>query len=238
MQKREESGRKAGFVSGLRFAGRTTGLVKTLHGFRKGQHTVPDAVNATTTAFLGRLCAEELATEAEEVFQAARAACAYKRKDLSLSVASPGAQLIAKDFSLEINYAFDGDNAASWRRDWVLSGFTELDFLRGEACASLFGGRFTELIFTMEGGGARVDAVIDAVEGLGEDFPLRVDYPSDCSHCVLRVEGIDAEVRFDGGELAMVFPRAGGPAELLDGFLAVRDAFSLSKDAALAGMLG
>ena len=43
-------------------------MVKTLGGFKKGHHTVPDAVNATTNAFLGKLCAGELAADGETLF--------------------------------------------------------------------------------------------------------------------------------------------------------------------------
>ena len=48
-------------IVGISFIGRSGGVVKNLGGFRKGHHTVPDAVNATTNAFLGKLCAGELA---------------------------------------------------------------------------------------------------------------------------------------------------------------------------------
>lgn len=237
MEKYRESGATKGLVSALCLRGYASGTVKSLGGFRKGQHSVPDAVNATTTAFLARLCADELAEEAEKVFQDARTACTYKRKDITLSVSSPSAELTARDFSLEISYGFDGDDASCWRRIWTLTGFTELEFLRGEACETLFAGRFSELSFSLSGRGSSVEALIDAVEGL-EDSPLRVDYPSDCAHCILRVEGVDAEVRFDGAELTMVFQQAGSPAALLDGFLAVREAFRLSRDGVLAGILG
>lgn len=209
--------------------------MKALRGFRKGQHSVPDAINPTTTAFLARLCAEELAEEAEAVFQRARAACAYRRKDLSLAAGSPSSVLTARDFTLEISYAFEEADPSAYRQQWTLGGVAELAFLRGEACEAVFGGRFTELVFTLAKG-APVEAVIDAVEGL-EESALRVDYPSDCGHCLLSVEGIDARVRFDGGELAMVFGRGAGPAALLDGFLAVREAFALTRSRVLSGLL-
>ena len=77
--------------------GRGGGLVKTLGGFRKAHHTVPDAVNAATNAFLGKLCAGDLAEEGEKFFQATKAALGYKRAQLTLEVASPTAVLTAKD---------------------------------------------------------------------------------------------------------------------------------------------
>jgi hypothetical protein len=227
---------QAGYVQGIRFAGHVTGLVKTLRGFTKGRHSVPDAVNATTLAFLARLSSEELAEESEALFQKARASFGYKRKDLSLDLSPPTALLTARDFSLEIAYAFDGDDPSGYRRTWSLDGFTDLAFLRSPACAELFAGCFQELVFHLTKG-ASVESVIDAVESL-DDNALTVDYPSDCAHCLLTVPGVDANVRFDGAELAMVFAAAGAPADLLDGFLLVRKAFSLAKTGPLSGLLG
>lgn len=221
-------------VEGLRFEGRQNGLVKTLRGFRKGQHTVPDAVTPATTAFLGKLCAEELAEDAEALFQSARREMGYKRKDLSLSLGSGQATLNAKDFSLEISYRLAPEDPSSYESCWSLSGFQETAFLRGDACSALFADRFDSLVFSLKKG-APVEAVIDAIEAL-EEHPLQVDYPSDCSHCILSVEGVDAQVRFDGAELSMIFTRRAAPVYLLDGFLAVREAFALTKARTLAGL--
>lgn len=224
------------YVQAIRFTGYGTGLVKTLSGFKKSQHSVPDAVNASTLAFLARLASQELSEDAEKLFQEARAQLNYKRKDLSLDLSPPNAVLTAKDFTYELSYGFDGEDSTAYRQQWSLSGFTELEFLRGEACNILFSGRFSELVFSLTKG-ARIEEVIDAVENLDSDT-LRVDYPSDCSHCMLSVEGLDARVRFDGAEMAMLFARAGSPVELLDGFLTLRHAFSLTKSKELSGLLG
>jgi hypothetical protein len=53
----------------------------------------------------------------------------------------------------------------------------------------------------------------------------------------LAVAGVSATVRFDGTELAMVFPRRSSPQELLETFVAVRDAFALTKKPVLAALL-
>ena len=59
-------------VASIAFVGRTGGQVKALAGFKKGRHTLPDAANAVTNAFLGKICDGELAAEAEKLFQAVR----------------------------------------------------------------------------------------------------------------------------------------------------------------------
>jgi hypothetical protein len=82
-----------------------------------------------------------------------------------------------------------------------------------------------------------VEAVVDAIEARGGEDGLAVNYPSDCQHCVITVDGVKAEVICDGATLEMRFPRAGSPAELVEAFAAVRVAFSLSRDRVLAGLL-
>lgn len=224
------------FVSQISLVGRSHGRVKTLGGFKKQHHTVPDSVSAVTTAFLGKLCAGELAEEGERYFQKAKIALDYRRKDLTLDVASPNATLSAKDFTLEISYALQAGDPA---------GYEVTRTLRGLGSAALVDlPEFNELFDTLFGGivfeltkGARVEAVIDAIEEQGAESGLTVSYPSDYRHCVLRVEGVAAEVICDGATLEMRFPRNGSPKEMVDSFAAVRSAFALTKDRVLAGLL-
>lgn len=222
-------------VAGIRWLGRQTGPVKSLRGFNKSRHTVPDAVNATTQAFLGKLCADELAKEAEALFARARSAFSYKRKEISLSVQAPTATLAAMDFRHDWSYALTEEDPGRFEAIRALSEVRHGEWLRSPACAEVFSGAFTELVFSLSRG-APVEKVIDAVEGLS-NTALSVDYPSDCSSCHLSVPDVDAAVRFDGRELSLVFPRPGHPAELWDAFLLVRSAFRLTDDGVLSGLL-
>ena len=103
----------AQFVARISFVGRAEGLVKNLAGFKKKHHTVPDAVNAATSAFLGKLCLNELTAEAELLFQRTKVALNYKRADLTLAITSPTAVLSAKDFTWELTYALEAESPAS-----------------------------------------------------------------------------------------------------------------------------
>lgn len=218
-------------VAGLGFVGHDGGAVKSLPGFQKGRHTLPTAVNAATSAFLAKLCAGELAEQAETFFQRTREALAYKRRELTLAVTSPAAVLTAADFTFELAYALD---PAAPERYLVLRTLRDLrrpELVRRPEFDAVFAGLFTELTFTLRRG-VRVEAVIDLVEALDAGSGLAVDYPSDCRDCTLTVAGVDAAVRCTGATLDMVFPAAGSPAELLDGFAAVRAAFALSPELA------
>jgi hypothetical protein len=224
------------FVTRISLAGRSSGLVKNLAGFRKQHHTVPDAVNPATTAFLGKLCTADLAGEAEGFFQRSKAAFAYKRADLSLEVASPAAVLTTRDFTLELAYSLEKTNPAGYEITRTLHGVKDADLVARPEFNELFAALFDSLVFGLAKG-VKVEAVIDAVEGQPSESGLTVSYPSDCRHCVLRVGGVAAEVICDGATLEMRFPRTGSPAELVEAFVAVRAAFALSKHRALAGLL-
>lgn len=232
----EESDDTETYVSRVRMVGDLgEGAVKTLSGFRKGRHSVPDSLSPATQAFFGRLCAERIQEEAENWFQRARAELNYKRKDLTLEVTSPRAVLTAKDFIFEIAYALSPDDTSRFEGKQTLQD-VQAGCLGGDTFERLFAGQFSEIVFDLTKG-VSVEGVIDAVEDLDGATGLQVDYPSDYSSCVLTVTDIEAEVECDGSTLSMRFPRAGGPSELIEAFAAVRHAFRLSKKTALVGLL-
>ena len=224
------------FISRISLVGRSAGLVKTLDGFKKQHHTVPDAVNTATEGFLAKLCAGELAEEAEKFYQQAKTAFGYKRTELTLDVTSPVAVLVAKDFTLEIAYALQADDPASYGITRTLHSLSESEGTARPELNELFATGFSGIVFDLVKG-VPVEAVIDAVEARGGEDGLAVNYPSDCRHCVIVVDGVDAEVVCDGATLEMRFRRPGSPAELVTAFAAVRSAFALSRNRVLAGLL-
>lgn len=221
-------------IAGIGFIGRCGGTVKALRGFKKSHHTVPDAANATTNAFLGKLCAGELGDEAEALFQAVRTGLGYKRREISLEVTAATAVLTAKDFSVEISYALETRDPARYEVTKLLHSLRNGELAHTEEFTGIFAAMFSEITFALRKG-ASVEAVIDAIEGLDGEGGLAVNYPADCRECVIGVEGVDATVRCTGATLDIVFPRAGSPRELIAGFAAVRGAFAVSRE--LSGML-
>jgi hypothetical protein len=226
----------ASFLPRLSFVGRGGGAVKNLTGFRKQHHTVPDAVNAATSAFLAKLCAAELAGEAEDWFQRVRSAFHYKRTELTLDLASPHATLTARDFTLLLAYALAEEDPAQFVISRTLLALRAPEVLARPELDAVFAAQFSGIVFDL-GPGVRVEAVVDAVEALDGKAALTVSYPSDCRHCVLSVDGVAAEVICDGATLEMRFPRNGSPRELAREFDAVRSAFALTKSRVLAGLL-
>jgi hypothetical protein len=132
-------------IASIAFVGRSDGQVKALAGFNKRHHSLPDAANAVTNAFLGKICASELGDEAERLFQSLRSALAYKRKDIALSVTAPLATLTARDFTLERVYALDEREPARYSVTSTLRELSDADFLRREGVTQVFAGAFSEI---------------------------------------------------------------------------------------------
>ena len=222
-------------IAEIAFIQRAGGTVKSLSGFKKSHHTVPDAANGATNAFLGKICAEELGADAEALFQAVRAGLGYKRKDIALNVASPGAVLTAKDFVVEFVYSLEEAEPSRFAVTTTLRALRNLELARTEEFSQIFSGRFTEISFALKKG-ARVEAVVDAIEAADKDTGLTVTYPSDCRECEISVPGVSAVVRCTAVSLEIIFPRGGSPRDLIEGFAAVREAFAISK--VLSGLIG
>lgn len=225
-------------ISQVRLSGRSGGAVKSLRAYDKSRHSVPDAVNAATSGFLARLCASELAEEAEGMFQRARTRLGYKRAGISLELGPGQATLITKDFCWELVYALEPAEPARYALTRCLHSVRSGDVVRLAEFNEVFAGQFDAVVFDLARG-VRVEAVIDAVEALDPEAeaPLSVEYPSDCSRCTLAVPGVAALVECDGASLALRLPRATSPEVCLREFEAVRSAFRLSRDGVLAGLL-
>ena len=221
------AGSKQGSVlRSLSLVGRVGGEVRHLAGFDRKRHTVPEQANGTTQAFLAKLCAGDLAGEAEGLFRQARERFGYKRREISLAVDGGVARLEAKDFVLELRCELEAAEPSRYFFETELTQVGSRDLLDTEAFGAAIGRRFDRLRcgFRL---GASVEAVIDAVEA-DETGDLTVDYPSSCAECSVRIEGMDAEIVVTGAMLEVRFRRLATAGELLQAFESVGERFAAS----------
>ncbi|EDY81834.1 hypothetical protein VDG1235_1454 [Verrucomicrobiia bacterium DG1235] len=211
----KEDSRK-GIVNSLMIVGRTRGEVRRLAAFDKKRHSVPDRVCGATQAFLEKLCEEELTEEAEAIFQSAREHFGYKRREISLSVGSGFARLDAKDFVLELRYELDEEDPGDYVVEICVREVASRDLLESGPFQASVGSRFDRLRCGLQGT-VSVEAVIDAVED-DESGETRVDYPSDCSSCTVRIDGVAGEVFVDGAILEVRFGKLASAAALMEAF--------------------
>jgi hypothetical protein len=211
-------------VSSLALVGQVWGEVRRLAAFDKKRHTVPDKVNPVTQGFLEKLCEPELEEEGESLFQAVRQQFDYKRKEISLDCGAGYGRLDTKDFTLELRYELDEDDASSYSLETSVVAKGSRDVLESEAFSSSVGSRYDRLRCRLSGR-VSVESIIDAVEG-DSSGDLSVEYPSDCSGCTVRIEGVQADVFVDGAVLEVRFGKAATAAALMQAFDGIASRFS------------
>lgn len=229
MQK-EEKGKA---LKSLAIVGRTRGEVRRLAGFDKKRHSVPDRVCGATQGFLEKLCELELGEQAEELFQAVRDQFGYKRREITLNVGSGFARLETKDFALELRYELDEEDAADYVLETSVGEVASRELLESGPFNGSIGNRFDRLRCTLAGQ-VSVESVIDAVEA-DETGLVRVEYPSDCSSCTVRIEGMPGEVYIDGAVLEVRYGKLTSAAALMGAFESVGE--RLFEDVSWAAFL-
>ncbi|MDQ8202421.1 hypothetical protein [Pelagicoccus sp. SDUM812003] len=211
----------------LTLVGKVWGELRRLSAFDKKRHTVPDKVTPVTQGFLERLCEEELTEDAEELFQAARQQFGYKRKEISLDVGAGYGRLECKDFLLELRYELDEEDPSRYSLETSVTPLASRDLLESEAFAAAVGSRFDRLRCGLSGK-VSVESVIDAVEE-EESGDLSVDYPSDCRHCTVAIDGVAAEIFLDGAILEVRFGKLVTAGSLLAAFESVSERFAAAE---------
>ena len=203
-------------IASLSLAGRVEGEVRRLAGFDKKRHVVPDQVNGATSGFLAKLSEGALLEEAEELFQAARRAFGYKRKEIALAAGAGFARLEAKEFTLELRYALLEEDPSRYFVESELVSVSSKDLLGSDPLNVALGARFDRLRCGLSQG-VSVEAVIDAIEE-DRSGEMEVDYPSDCSECLVRLAGVPGEIMIDGALFELRFGRLVRAGDLLEAF--------------------
>jgi len=186
--------------------------VRSLSGFRKGVHHVPDYVSSATQDFVVSTSKSEVQKEFEAMFASIRETLKYKPRELI----SEDGGLITPDFEYTV-YAKQNEAAPS--EALIVEELTNIkpSIIKKPEFNSVFDGRFTELIFQFD---KKVDirVLIDQLAEL--DSPdVELDYNSSRKSCELSISGSELKLRFEPKELTVVSKHGRSPLELMDAFI-------------------
>lgn len=153
-----------------------TGSIKRLPGFKRGNF-VPTDINDHAANWIGGLLESQLQEELEELFQVAKVALGFKRREGSVSISGGDGSVDTPAFRFWVICDQDPDDPGEWRirrRLDLRDGWEDRREEIEEAIAGLDLDRF---IVTFEKRHASYDKVADALEDLagreGDDFHER-----------------------------------------------------------------
>lgn len=223
------AGRKAPFnpsvgqVANVSLVGRRHDRVRSLSGFKKKTHRVPDEVNDRAESFVAKLAAAEIERDLDAIYAALRAEFRFKRADLDASGAQDGAgAIISPYFNYSISVCLNPHQPSEviWRRQ--VARIKEPQRLFAEEFANVFGEMFDTVEFT-PARSVDLEALIDRIEEL-DDERIALDYGMDATWLKLRIKGTRGQIEITPENVSIVHPKPASAKLLLQSFFDLREA--------------
>jgi Caspase domain len=186
--------------------------IDDLSGFSKNKrHFVPDGVSSGSQSFVEDISQKEVDDEFKAVHDRIKNAMNYKRRDL---VAEHG-RIITPDFEFSVTCEQDRDNPGSALMTRQLINISPA-IVGNDAFNEAFEDYFDELTFGFSKP-VNVKDIIDRIQDLESDT-IDIDYPPDCSHCDIEIDGSAFKIRVTRRSLTMQTPRPASPKLLVETF--------------------
>lgn len=197
-------------------------LVRTLSGFRKKNHTVPDECNDRTQAFVGKLAFEEIGQDLDSRFTQFRKDLGFKRVDLKVSDPDSGLGAISTpwfDYRITVTQASDDPQTAVLRRE--VSDFRDTKAMLSSEFATVFGTLFNTLEFEPPEP-IDMEAFIDSMEDRS-DSDLTVEFDRTATWCQVATQRIPGTLSVQTDCIALITAQPELPARLLEAFFSFRN---------------
>ncbi len=218
----------------VRILGTRTGIVKALAGFRKTFHRIPMTLPDPPfeRQFIG-MCSADLDKLARDLFERLRIARGYKRREITLATDSPGSTLTTTDFTLDLSYALDAAEPSNYQISYDLHTIRDIAVFADEPLNAIFAGIFNRISFPFAKK-ASVETLIDELEAAPAGA-ANLQYPPDCSECVVSLPGYAGKVRLTATQLEVINVSPTSPADLIKTFVEASEI--LASNATLAKLM-
>lgn len=204
----------------VRIYGETLGEVRTLSGFKRGRHRVPDEANEATENFVRRIASSEIEKDLESVFQQLREAFGFKRNELKTDSSDQGETIITPFFNYDVSVSLNPDDASEYVLRREVSNIREPNQVFSDEFAMAFPDAFDTLEFESKGAIAISD-IIDHIESIDDDS-ISVTYDKDVTYCKIELEGSDLMIHVSQGSFCLSLPRVSSPKLLIESFFEVQ----------------
>ena len=209
------------------------GSIRSLSGFNKRFHQVPDSITDSTRGFVQKVGSIEVSSLSETLFSALRSSFKYKRRVIDLDEDEGSASIMTPDFTVNLTIEIDNDNPSGY----VLA--TEVTDIRNNAAvnsdefSSVFSKCFDRVIFELSDP-MNLEDIIDRIEEFDDEDFIRVNYPTDISFCDVTIDGLDGVLHIEPYKLSFVRTRKEQVGDLL---AACRELPTLLINHGIAGFL-
>jgi len=198
------------------FSGYDAGSVKSLSGFKKG-HWVPKNVDSAAESYIARAASDDIKKEAERIFQAAKKAFGYERRDIKVDLDVGMATVNCKDFEVGISISQNPDKASEYIITIDVWRFKSTELVLSHEFNEVFANTFNSIVFEYR---SNIDIVklIDAIEARKEKN-IEIKYPTNYAYCTLNVQGLNERIEVEPRRFSIVSYSILEPRELVNRLL-------------------
>lgn len=197
--------------------------VRSLPGYKKRLHRVPDEVNPHTQAFVAKLGSPQIRADLDLVFKRIRYAFHFKRAELTTSEPERGTGVITTPFfEYRCSVVQDPDKEAQVIWQQQISSIREPSRLLTDEFASVFGEVFDTVAFSPP---CPIDVglVIDRIEEL-DDARVALDYDRLVTRCEIRMHGTNLRIKVTPDAFCIIHPQPALPRMLVQSMMEVQQA--------------
>lgn len=189
--------------------------IKSLSGFVKGSHRVPNSNNSATERFVENISTKEVDDEIERIFQRIHSKMKYKRRD----VQTGHGRIVTPDFEFAVDCTQDADDPTMAVISRRLTNISPA-IIGDDAFNDVFDDSFDELTFEFTKS-VNLEDLIDQIEDLDLD-KIDIEYPADWSYCDITIDGSPLSVRLTPGSIIVTTADASSPKLLMESFFDVQ----------------
>lgn len=199
--------------------------IKSLSGFKKGKHRVPDSVNYDTERFVRGISENEIKKLADDTRDALRDHFKLKRKECTLKVSDDGVDIITPHFDYHLSVSIDEDDTSYVVFNEFIDNINDSSVILSENFNQAFKDGFDSVEFEFENS-ISVKELIDNLEDHGFTSSS-LAFDDECTYCEIEFDGHDASVRIEAYSIRFTANKRIEPKKLFslvsDGVLSLED---------------
>ncbi|WNH13861.1 caspase family protein [Thalassobellus suaedae] len=192
------------------------GDVKSLNGFIKGKHKVPNYKNSTTEDFIKSCSLREIFEDIGEITDSIKK-LNYKRKEVETNIENGFASISTPDFTYFINIEQLDEEPSEYILTRTLEEFKDSQIIDSDKFNSIFEKSFDELKFDLSKS-IDIENLIDHIEDLEND-KIKVDFDhNNLNWCKINIEGLEYDIVVEPNSISITYYRMTSPFNLIKAF--------------------
>ena len=197
------------------FVGMQYGAIKSLSGFKRNVHTVPDSANPAAQRFVSNISDAELKKHTDQVLSSLRNHLGYGIKDVTRSFSGSSASLKTTDFDVNIDITQDQEEPDTYSIRTEVTNFRNPPIV-GSPEFNKAVSRFVDTMELQLPSKFDVEEVIARLEKSTLKDLVEIDYTSDLSNVEIQFLETGVLLRFKNGICEVTTEKKTNPLGLLE----------------------